>query len=372
MHLEAPPSLSTVTRSLLLVVLAALATAASAQDQTVLYPGLSGAELRAAIRADYRPSSLSGDNDDLYARIDSVTVDGQLGVIGVYTGLFVPFDGVPNSDPSQDVYNNGSGINQEHTFPRSQLAGGSSHRSEDDLHNLFPTRVSVNSDRGNLPFAEIPDNLTTRWYRGETATSADPPENERDEWSELRSGQSFEPREAHKGNVARAMFYMATVWNDVASQSWFAAQQDDLFDWHNADRVDQAEVVRSELVARYQTGCGSGSCVNPLVVDSTLIRRAYFPGLIVGTETAPAGLALEVDGPNPFRGGTRVRVRATGAIRLSVVDVLGREIVRLHEGALPGGTATVSVGGARLAPGVYSLRLVSGEGTITRRLTRLR
>ncbi|MEL6617171.1 MAG: endonuclease, partial [Bacteroidota bacterium] len=156
------------------------ASGAAAQTQTVLFPGQSGEDLLASIRAAYRPSSLNGDNDDLYSMIDRTTVGGQDGVIGVYSGLFVPFDGVPNSDPSQDVFNGGSGINQEHTFPRAELNGSSSHPSEDDLHNLFPTRVSVNGDRGNLPFAEVPDAQTTRWYRGTTATPTDPPEAERD------------------------------------------------------------------------------------------------------------------------------------------------------------------------------------------------
>ena len=355
---------------LLLVALALTATA-RAQTQQTLFPGQSGAELRASIRAEYRPTTLSGDNDDLYARIDSVTVDGQLGVIGVYTGLFVPFDGVPNRDPSQDVFNNGSGLNREHTFPRAELAGSASHPSEDDLHNLFPTRVRVNADRGNLPFAEIPDAQTTRWYRNETATASAPPDGERDAWSELRAGRSFEPREAHKGNVARAMFYVATVWDDAADLSWFAPQQDDLFEWHRADPVDQAEVDLADLVAAYQRNAGGG-VPNPFVVDSTLIRRAYYPGIIVGTETPPlAGLAVEVTGPNPFHGTTRVRVAAPGPVRVGVVDALGREVAVLHDGPLAGGVGVLHVG-ARLAPGAYAVRVVGREGSVTRWLTRAR
>ena len=53
---------------LLLVLASGLASGAAAQTQEVLFPGQSGAELRASIRAAYRPATLSGDNDDLYAR----------------------------------------------------------------------------------------------------------------------------------------------------------------------------------------------------------------------------------------------------------------------------------------------------------------
>ena len=363
-----------------LVALAApaLSAPASAQTQEVLFPGQSGAELRASVRAAYRPSSLRGDNDDLYARIDSVRVDGTLGVIGVYSGLFVPFDGNPNSDPSQDVFNGGSGINQEHTFPRARLAGSSSHPSEDDLHNLFPTRVRVNGDRGNLPFAEIPDAQTTRWYRGTAATAADPPLAERDEWSELRSGQAFEPREAHEGNAARAMFYVATVWDGAADQAWFDAQKEDLLDWHRADPVDQADVDRSARVAAFQSGCAAGACVNPFVVDSTLIRRAFFPEIDVAGEPAPEATRVRavIEGPNPFRGGTALRVWAPGAVRVTVVDVLGREVARPFSGPVPASGARVELTGAGLAPGVYVVRVASGAeasgAALTLRLVRAR
>lgn len=361
------------------LVLGGPASGAAAQTQEILFPGQSGAELRASIRAEYRPSSLSGDNDDLYSVVDRATVGGVDGVIGVYTGLFVEFDCQPSCDPSQDVGNGfsqtGRSINQEHTFPRSELNGSSSHRSEDDLHNLFPTQVGVNNDRASLPFAEIPDAQTTRWYRGAPPyTQTSVPSSDIDAYSEIRSGQAFEPREVHEGNVARAMFYMATVWDDVADLAWFATQQDDLLEWHRADAVDQAEVDRSERVAAFQSGCASGACVNPFVVDSTLIRRAFFPEIVVvGTEAPVAsGAALSLSGPNPFSASTRLTASARGTARVTVLDALGREVAVLHDGPLAGGRAVLTLDGAALAPGVYTVRLVAPEAVLTRRLVRTR
>ncbi|MEM6327235.1 MAG: endonuclease, partial [Bacteroidota bacterium] len=257
----------------------------------------------------------------------------------------------------------------EHTFPRAELAGSSSHPSEDDLHNLFPTRVRVNGDRGNLPFAEIPDALTTRWYRGETATTTDPPSAERDGWSELRTGSAFEPREAHEGNVARAMFYVATVWDDAADLAWFAGQQTDLYEWHRADPVDQAEVDRSERVAFYQRDASGTPLPNPFVVDSTLIRRAFF--VTVAAEPEPeASVHLALLGPNPFRETTRILVHAPRRVRVSVVDVLGREVAVLADRRLGGGEEILTVSG--LAPGIYTVRAVTRTGAVTRRLARIR
>ncbi|MEL6615707.1 MAG: endonuclease, partial [Bacteroidota bacterium] len=190
----------------------------------------------------------------------------------------------------------------------------------------------------------------------------------------LRSGQAFEPREVHEGNVARAMFYMAAVWDDVADLAWFEGQQDDLFEWHRTDAVDQAEVDRSERVAAFQSGCASGACVNPFVVDSTLIRRAFYPEIVVvGTEAPEAsGARLALAGPNPFSDATRVEVVARGPVRVAVIDALGREVLRLHDGPLAGGRAVLRLRGDALAPGVYTVRLASPETVLTRRLLRVR
>lgn len=359
-------------RRLFALVLAALATAASGQTQQPLFPGQSGAELLASIRAEYRPASLTGDNDDLYARIDSTTVDGQLGVVGVYTGLFVPFDGVPNSDPSQDVYNGGSPtgetINQEHTWPQSLLSS----QAKNDLHNLFPTQVGVNADRGNDRFAEIPDDQATRWYRGAPPyTRTTPPEDDIDAYSEIISGVSFEPREDHKGNVARALFYMAAVYepDTNADFPFDATDQRTLYEWHYADPITPEDQARSARVAQFQSGKD-----NPFVLDSTLIRRAFFPEISTAAADAPVGLALRLDGPNPFRAETRLHLQlpAPADVQAEVVDVLGRRVATLYSASAPAGRLPLRLRGGALAPGLYLVRVAVGGTVLSQPLVRAR
>lgn len=357
--------------ALRLLLLLALAGPAAAQGppQEVLFPGQTGAELRASLRAAYRPSVVTGDNDDLYSIIDRTTVDGKDGVVGVYTGYFVPFDCDPSCDPSQDVFNDGAGINQEHTWPKSLLAGV----AEDDLHNIFPTQVGVNADRANLRFAEIPDEETDRWYRGAppyTQTSP-PPLAERDLYSELLTGVSFEPREGHEGNVARALFYVYTV-HDPQTNGAFpfdTAQQETLLRWHALDPVDQTEYDRTFRVAPFQQ-----DKPNPFVLDSTLIRRAY-PDLVptAAEDERPAAAALAAF-PNPFRDGTAVRLTlaAPGPAHVAVYDALGRRVALLHDGPLPAGPTALDVPGEDLPPGLYALRVHTGELTLSLRLVRVR
>ena len=357
-------------RLLLLALLVAAATPAWAQTQTVLFPGQSGSALLASIRAQYRPTSVTGTNDDLYATIDRTTVGGQDGVVCVYTGYFVPFDCNPNCDPSQDVFNGGAGINQEHTWPQSLLTG----QAVSDLHNLFPSQVAANADRGNLKFAEIPDATTTRWYLGGPPyTQTAIPTASIDAYSELRSSTAWEPREDHKGNVARALFYMRAVYDTQTNGSFpfDAVQQRTLYDWHYADAITEADQARSARVAPFQSGKE-----NPFVLDSTLARRAFFPQIVVadepGAEAGPSALVLA--GAHPFRDEARLTLRLTApsAVRAEAFDALGRRVGMLAEGTFAAGSHPLVLDGRALAPGVYVVRVVAGASVLSQRLVRAR
>ena len=270
----------------LVAVLVGAAVPALAQ---AVCPDLQGPAALDCVASLYRPAtvlSLDASKDRLYDTVDRVTVGGQDGTAGLYTGYFVPFDGQPSADPSQDVYNNdgSNGINQEHVFPRSRGTDGN--YAERDLHHLFPTRAAVNSSRGNDPFGVIDDAAPSAWYRGGdrvTTTPADP-----EAWSQSAGG-TFEPRAEVRGDVARAMFYVAAVYAAEVDGAWFRGQLDALLAWHEADPVSAYEAGRNGRVAQFQSGCGSGSCDNPFVVDPTLAGRAFAPG--GGGNGAPALVA---------------------------------------------------------------------------------
>lgn len=85
----------------------------------------------------------------------------------------------------------------------------------------------------------------------------------------------------------------------------------------------------------------------------------------------PHALALAGAQPNPSRDG-RLRVRlalpAAGEARLEAFDLAGRRVAARDVGALGAGEHLVDLGhGARLAPGVYLLRLAQGGATRTAR-----
>ena len=86
-------------------------------------------------------------------------------------------------------------------------------------------------------------------------------------------------------------------------------------------------------------------------------------------EGAPeSGLTLAV--ANPLRGATQVRFTADAPARLALVDVLGRTVAVLADGAMGAQTAALSTAG--LAPGVYVLRLDAGGRVLTQTVTVVR
>ena len=95
----------------------------------------------------------------------------------------------------------------------------------------------------------------------------------------------------------------------------------------------------------------------------------------VAAEGAPdAAAALAAPRPNPFTGNATVDVTLAepGPARLSLLDVLGREVAVLLDGPQRAGTTAVRVGGAGLAAGVYVLRLQTAAGVSARQITRAR
>ena len=245
-----------------------------------VFKGLSGAELLTKLVQNYKPGVVldyGQAKDTLYARI----YNEHDTVYGVYTryGLYLP----AGVDPSSYLYNGGSGINAEHTFPRSK--GAAEGNAKSDMHHLFPAKVNVNEKRGSLPFNDIDDNLTNDWYYKNIVLHHIPEQNI-DAYSEGMP-QYFEPREDHKGNVARAMFYFYTMYKseaDKADKNYFKRQRETLCRWHFQDPVDSLEWVRTWQIAKYQEGKP-----NPFVLDCSLASRTYCDFISDACKTAGTG-----------------------------------------------------------------------------------
>ncbi|GAA4368661.1 hypothetical protein GCM10023185_41590 [Hymenobacter saemangeumensis] len=193
-------------------------------------------------------------------------VDNQAGQVRcVYSGYTEPKT-FSFSSTSTTMTN----INCEHTVPQSWF--NEVERMRSDIHHLFPTVIQWNADRGDDPFGEIPDAQTLKWMRGLNSQTSIPSSN-LPEWSE-DTNTMFEPREDHKGNLARAVFYFYTMH---ANQTFDAGKGvisavgnlNTLYQWHQQDPVDAQEFERNRRAAASQGN------YNPYINDPSLVARAW-------------------------------------------------------------------------------------------------
>lgn len=309
-----------------------------AQEQQTLFPELADDELLEAIQTEFTPAivqTYAVARDSLFGRIDQVNDTLRC----VYTGYKIFLD--PTQDPTQAAFMNGSGLNTEHTYP--QAKGASQVPARADMHHLFPTRVDINQTRDNFPFAEIPDNVTERWFYLNQFRNSIPTSNI-DLYSEFRNG-AFEPPEAHKGDVARAMFYFYTIYRDealAADPDYFEDQMATLCNWHYLDPVDEKEWNRTWQIAHYQDGKA-----NPFVLDCTLPKRLYCPNTegscllsapsVQDQETV--AIQWQSPFPNPFQESITIpfELKEQAAITYSLANGMGQRISGHQKRSFPVG-----------------------------------
>ena len=329
-----------------------------AQGHEDVLPGLEGSQLIEALRDQYKPRFVKTYKEarialytELYNSNDSVEC--------IYSGHKVWLN--PDSpDPIADLYdnNNPNGINCEHSWPQSKGAGDGDARS--NMYHLYPSRIKVNETRWNHPLQEIPDTLTAEWFFKDHSMSQIPTQ-QIDLYSES-SDFAFEPREFIKGDIARGLFYFATMYRETADMSFFEAQREHLCQWHLDDPVDQNEWDRNKDIARHQDGRR-----NPFILDCSLAQRTYcgdFDVCDISTGVRDSNLASHgvIISPNPSRGMVSVTLGNLSGYQNFLVklsNIQGQLIDRLVIHPENGKLELVF---ARELQGMYSLSLFSGDG----------
>ncbi|MEU3156928.1 endonuclease [Streptomyces griseoincarnatus] len=132
--------------------------------------------------------------------------------------------------------------NREHVWAKSHGDFGTSTGPGTDIHHLRPSDVQVNSIRGNKDF----DN------GGSAVTNGG---------GSLTDSDSFEPRDAVKGDVARMILYMAVRYegtdgwpdlepnNSVSNGSApYIGKLSVLKEWHEQDPPDSFEQRRNDVI----------------------------------------------------------------------------------------------------------------------------
>lgn len=197
-----------------------------------------------------------------------------------------PYNFTHNVDNGGNQTTEGDCYNREHLIPQSSF--NSNYPMQSDIHHVIPTDCRVNNFRGSLPFGEV---ATPDWtsLNGSMRGSSD---------ITGYSGTMFEPLDEFKGDIARALLYFATRYEDTVNgytsfdmfngtnnqvfQTWAI---DMLLDWHyNVDPVDQRELDRNNAAYNFQGNA------NPFVDHPEYANMIWNPAPDTEVPTAPTNL----------------------------------------------------------------------------------
>jgi|WetSurMetagenome_2_1015567.scaffolds.fasta_scaffold20608_2 endonuclease I len=190
--------------------------------------------------------------DKMFMEIDNQKVNGQGAPQNtlecVYTGRQAI--GYTSRTDAQNNYN----FNTEHTWPQSNF--GEDEPMKSDLFHLYPTDNPANGIRANYPFGNVVSNVT--WDSAGSKLG-------RNSLNQI----VFEPRDVHKGDVSRSMFYFITRY-PVNYGGFFTQIQENVFrEWNELDTVGAVESARNNAIALLQLKR------NPFIDHPEFVDRVY-------------------------------------------------------------------------------------------------
>lgn len=152
-----------------------------------------------------------------------------------------------------------SGLNREHSFPKSWWGGLTNVNAYTDLNHLYPSEMKANTAKSNYPLGVVDMRYTPNFDNGLVKVGY------------AITGQGggakyvFEPADEYKGDFARTYFYMVTCYQDYewTPKYMYMLQQntyptlskwaiDMLLEWAKNDPVSEKEIMRNEQVYMYQ------------------------------------------------------------------------------------------------------------------------
>lgn len=204
-----------------------------------------------ALTANHTSLGYNTGRDRMFENIDLQTGDT---IECVYTGRKV-------KAATRTIAQN-QNFNTEHTWPQSFFNEADPMKS--DIYHLYPTDATSNSQRGNYDFGKVVSGIT--WQVGGSKLGKN-----------YLNQTVFEPRDVHKGDVARSLFYFVTRYGDLGGY-FDTLQQSVLREWHSFDSVSAREAARNTKIAQYQ------GKRNPYIDHPGFVNRIY---TFTGTATTP-------------------------------------------------------------------------------------
>jgi len=249
-----------------------------------------------------------------------------------------------------------TGYSREHSFAHSWMPTWPCDNPEEpeytDQHNLFPSNLSeANSPRSNLPLGEIDGSTVQSYLEGAVGFQG--------------SQMVYEPRASHKGNAARAIFYMATAYNFKLTAVVAADKQDQdlLKNWHFADLPDNYEIARNEYIYDLQGNR------NPFIDSVDFVCHIDFDQNTYIATGCSADVNELVESnlvvyPIPSKDIVYVQVNGAEITAYELVDMAGKVVSKKENISKP----VVTFDGGDLNSGTYFIKVQTLYGSAQKKM----
>lgn len=166
----------------------------------------------------------------------------------------------------------GGCYNREHTMPQSVFS--SAYPMYSDAHFVLPTDNRVNGWRDNYPFGKVVTTTAVAATNGTVSNAASTPvfmtnlsrlgQNSNTDYAAGYTGVVFEPIDEFKGDIARALLYFGTryqnqvtgwsyaMFNGTSNQVYTNTFLNILIKWHLQDAVSAYEIAKNNAVYNFQ------------------------------------------------------------------------------------------------------------------------
>ena len=188
-----------------------------------------------------------------------------------------------------------TGMNREHSFPKSWWGGSTTVSAYVDLNHLYPSEAKANTAKSNYPLGTVDRTSNIKFDNG-ISTVGYPVQGQGG-----GAGFVFEPDDEYKGDFARTYFYMVTCYQNLTWSYTYMVNQNLyptlntwsanlLMKWHRDDPVSEKETMRNEQVYQIQNNR------NPFIDHPELAE--YLWGNRVGEAFDPGTGSEPVGDPN--------------------------------------------------------------------------
>ncbi len=304
--------------------------------------GLTGDELKSALHniIDDHVEFSYNDLRDFILRNTDEDPNNSNNVILLYSGRSQDkntFGGDPND------------WNREHVWAKSHGDFGNDPPAGTDAHHIRPTDVSVNSARGNLDFD-----------MGGSPVAEAP--------GCFKDSDSFEPRDAVKGDVARMIFYMATRYEGgsgvpdlevVDAVNTYPNPQhgklSQLILWNSQDPPDDFEINRNDVIYyQYQENR------NPFIDHPEYVDAIWGdPSELESTEIVNIKVY-----PNPASNLLYLSYPENNNLNYTIFSVIGKPVL---SGNLPFSSSSIDI--TKLSKGIYIISIADNPNRVTKKIT---